>query len=84
MDKHYTSSLFLAQLLYQETNPGVQYEYSIPKGVSHPTDADSYSWIAEDFSECSATCGGGIRSVYAVESQCSWTFIFGILMLYGH
>jgi plasmid replication initiation protein len=38
----------------------VQYEYSIPKGVAHPIDADSYSWIAEDFSECSATCGGGI------------------------
>jgi hypothetical protein len=69
--QNYTSSLFLAQLLYQETNPGVQYEYSIPKGVSPSTDADSYSWIAEDFSECSATCGGGIRYVYIVESHCS-------------
>jgi len=68
VEKYHTSSLFLVQLLYQETNPGVQYEYSIPKGVSHPIDADSYSWIAEDFSECSATCGGGIRSVYTVES----------------
>ena len=71
MDKHYTSSLFPVQLLYQETNLGVQYEYSIPKGVAHSIDADSYSWIAEDFSECGATCGGGIRSVYTVESQCS-------------
>ncbi|XP_023705293.1 papilin isoform X5 [Cryptotermes secundus] len=52
-------------LLYQETNPGVQYEYSIPKGVAQQTDPDSYSWIFEDFSECSATCGGGyqIRNV---------------------
>ncbi|XP_069673465.1 papilin isoform X4 [Periplaneta americana] len=52
-------------LLYQETNPGVQYEYSIPKGVSQQTDPDSYAWIAEDFTQCSATCGGGyqIRNV---------------------
>jgi hypothetical protein len=71
VEKHYTSCLFPTQLLYQETNPGVQYEYSIPKGVAHPTDADSYSWIAEDFSECSATCGGGITAVYTVQSPCS-------------
>jgi hypothetical protein len=51
--------MFSTQLLYQETNPGVQYEYSIPKGVAQQTDPDSYSWIFEDFSECSATCGGG-------------------------
>ncbi|XP_021914572.1 papilin-like [Zootermopsis nevadensis] len=50
-------------LLYQETNPGVQYEYSIPKGVAQQTDPDSYSWIFGDFSECSATCGGGIKCV---------------------
>ncbi|KAF3430423.1 hypothetical protein E2986_10746, partial [Frieseomelitta varia] len=40
-------------------NVGVHYEYSVPKRVSSHTDADSYTWITDEFSSCSATCGGG-------------------------
>ncbi|CAG2056470.1 unnamed protein product [Timema podura] len=49
------------EMLYQETNPGVEYQYSIPKGIAQQTDPDSYSWIYDDFSTCSATCGGGYQ-----------------------
>lgn len=31
----------------------------MPKRVSQQTDADSYTWITDEFSSCSATCGGG-------------------------
>ena len=58
----------ILQLLYQEANPGVQYEYSIPKGISQQTDPDSYSWISSEFSVCSATCGGGKN---AIDYRCS-------------
>ncbi|XP_071454258.1 papilin isoform X2 [Hetaerina americana] len=57
-----TSEAIYIVLLYQETNPGVQYEYSIPKGVSQQTDPDSYIWVAGEFTPCSATCGGGITT----------------------
>ncbi|XP_046402802.1 LOW QUALITY PROTEIN: papilin [Ischnura elegans] len=56
-----TEAIYIV-LLYQETNPGIQYEYSIPKGVSQQTDPDSYTWVAGDFSQCSATCGGGVMT----------------------
>jgi hypothetical protein len=47
----------------------VQYEYSIPKGVAQQTDPDSYSWISEDFSECSAICGGGNKSISIINNN---------------
>lgn len=50
---------FFKKLLYQDHNVGVQYEYSIPKKFSPQGDPDSYTWTADEFSECSATCGGG-------------------------
>ncbi|XP_075221688.1 proteoglycan-like sulfated glycoprotein papilin isoform X2 [Lycorma delicatula] len=53
-------SLYIV-LLYQETNPGVEYEYSIPKGRVQETDPDSYVWVSGDFGPCSATCGGGTQ-----------------------
>lgn len=31
----------------------------MPKRVSQQTDADSYTWITDEFSSCSVTCGGG-------------------------
>ena len=48
----------MIQLLYQEPNPGIEYEYSFPKDVSLPQ-GDSYNWIYGSWSDCSATCGGG-------------------------
>nr|CAD7426582.1 unnamed protein product [Timema monikensis] len=56
-----TSEPIYVVMLYQETNPGVEYQYSIPKGIAQQTDPDSYSWIYDDFSTCSATCGGGYQ-----------------------
>ncbi|XP_063221793.1 papilin isoform X2 [Bacillus rossius redtenbacheri] len=53
-----TEAIFVV-LLYQETNPGIQYQYSISKGISQQTDPDSYAWIFDDFTPCSTTCGGG-------------------------
>ncbi|XP_011689368.1 PREDICTED: papilin isoform X5 [Wasmannia auropunctata] len=49
-------------LLYQDRNVGVHYEYSIPKKFSVRTDPDSYTWITDEFSSCSVSCGGGYQS----------------------
>ncbi|XP_014217269.1 papilin isoform X2 [Copidosoma floridanum] len=49
-------------LLYQDHNVGVHYEYSIPKKFSQQSDPDSYTWITDEFSPCSTTCGGGFKS----------------------
>ncbi|XP_046998769.1 papilin isoform X1 [Schistocerca americana] len=58
-------------LLYQGTNPGIHYEYSIPKGVSQPTDPDTYTWIPGEFSDCTVTCGGGfqVRNVSCIRRK---------------
>ncbi|XP_070527125.1 papilin isoform X2 [Cardiocondyla obscurior] len=49
-------------LLYQDRNVGVHYEYSIPKKFSPHTDPDSYTWVIDEFSSCSVSCGGGYQS----------------------
>lgn len=51
------------QLLYQEPNPGIEYEYSFPKDVSLPQ-GDSYNWIYGSWSDCTATCGGGRHIIF--------------------
>ncbi|KAK4313128.1 hypothetical protein Pmani_015500 [Petrolisthes manimaculis] len=45
-------------LLYQETNLGISYEYSVPKEVTQ-AEAETYDWIFGTYSECSVECGGG-------------------------
>ncbi|XP_072747679.1 papilin isoform X3 [Anoplolepis gracilipes] len=49
-------------LLYQDRNVGVHYEYSIPRKFSSRTDPDSYTWVTDQFSSCSVSCGGGYQS----------------------
>lgn len=55
---------FRQQLLYQDRNVGVHYEYSIPKKFSQQADPDSYTWVTDEFSECSSTCGGGTSNIF--------------------
>ncbi|XP_008201118.2 A disintegrin and metalloproteinase with thrombospondin motifs 7 isoform X1 [Tribolium castaneum] len=40
-------------------NPGVEYKYSISKRET--TQQLKYTWIMGDWSQCSATCGGGVQ-----------------------
>ncbi|XP_069951755.1 papilin isoform X1 [Cherax quadricarinatus] len=52
-----TEPLFIV-LLYQESNPGITYEYSVPKEVTQ-AEAEIYDWIFGTYGECSVECGGG-------------------------
>ncbi|KAF9807223.1 hypothetical protein SFRURICE_008616 [Spodoptera frugiperda] len=55
-----TEPLYLS-LLLQDENVGIKYEYSIPNNSTPPTDKQ-YNWVHEEFTPCSATCGGGYQT----------------------
>nr|XP_046466549.1 papilin isoform X8 [Neodiprion pinetum] len=57
-----TNQTIYIVLLKQGKNVGVDYEYSISKRFSNSSDAESYTWVEEEFSDCSSTCGGGFQS----------------------
>ncbi|KAL6468877.1 hypothetical protein MHYP_G00224010 [Metynnis hypsauchen] len=61
------------QLLFQETNPGVRYEYTISRESLQEsingTPATDFQWKHGAWTECSATCGTGVKRqiVHCVE-----------------
>ncbi|XP_044730136.1 papilin isoform X2 [Chrysoperla carnea] len=65
-----TEALYIV-LLLSDVNVGVKYEYSIPKDISSSPISDTYNWIFDSYSDCSASCGGGTQSrrVYCVSRQ---------------
>uniref|UniRef100_A0AAZ3QHQ3 ADAM metallopeptidase with thrombospondin type 1 motif 7 n=1 Tax=Oncorhynchus tshawytscha TaxID=74940 RepID=A0AAZ3QHQ3_ONCTS len=58
------------QLLFQETNPGVRYEYTIHRETLLDSDNDvpipGFFWKYGSWTECSATCGTGKTSIMVV------------------
>uniref|UniRef100_I3M367 Papilin, proteoglycan like sulfated glycoprotein n=1 Tax=Ictidomys tridecemlineatus TaxID=43179 RepID=I3M367_ICTTR len=54
-----TSEPLVIELLSQEPNPGVRYEYHLPLGSPQP---GVFSWSHGSWSDCSAQCGGGHQS----------------------
>lgn len=57
------------QLLFQETNPGVRYEYTISQNISEENGASVFFWKHGSWTECSVTCGRGVQRqiVHCVE-----------------
>uniref|UniRef100_A0A3Q2QRS3 ADAM metallopeptidase with thrombospondin type 1 motif 7 n=1 Tax=Fundulus heteroclitus TaxID=8078 RepID=A0A3Q2QRS3_FUNHE len=59
------------QLLFQEPNPGVRYEYTVSQNSSEDDKipGHAYFWKYGTWTECSVTCGRGVQrqTVYCVE-----------------
>nr|XP_035924580.1 A disintegrin and metalloproteinase with thrombospondin motifs 7 [Halichoerus grypus] len=61
------------QLLFQESNPGVRYEYTIHREADGPgpVEPPEFSWSYGPWTQCTVTCGTGMQrqSVHCTERQ---------------
>uniref|UniRef100_A0A8C0GJR4 ADAM metallopeptidase with thrombospondin type 1 motif 7 n=1 Tax=Chelonoidis abingdonii TaxID=106734 RepID=A0A8C0GJR4_CHEAB len=61
------------QLLFQETNPGVRYQYTIRREPEHDNEIQpaEFSWRYGSWTKCTATCGAGVQRqiVHCVEKM---------------
>lgn len=61
------------QLLFQERNPGVRYEYTIQREADGPGQVEppKFSWSYGPWTQCTVTCGTGVQrqSVHCTERQ---------------
>lgn len=67
----------MLQLLFQEANPGVRYEYTISQNVSEKnnTPLSVFYWKYGSWTECSVTCGTGKRNSFAIHK---WANVRGV------
>ena len=49
-------------MLFQDRNVGVDYEYSLPTNIQPGYETETYAWTFDQFTTCSATCGGGTNT----------------------
>ncbi|XP_071091239.1 A disintegrin and metalloproteinase with thrombospondin motifs 12-like [Haliotis cracherodii] len=58
-------------LLLQTTNPGVVYEYTVPKENATDNRSPEFRWEFSDWSHCTVSCGGGTKrsQVVCVEKE---------------
>ncbi|XP_041031299.1 A disintegrin and metalloproteinase with thrombospondin motifs 7 [Carcharodon carcharias] len=51
------------QLLFQEANPGVRFEYTVRRDLDHENEIQppEFFWRYGLWTECTATCGGGVQ-----------------------
>lgn len=60
LDYYNIKNTLLFQVLLQEPNRGVEYEYNVPvERTTSGDDEQQFLWDLGDWSECSATCAGG-------------------------
>ncbi|XP_040596252.1 A disintegrin and metalloproteinase with thrombospondin motifs 7 isoform X2 [Mesocricetus auratus] len=66
-----TSEPVWIQLLFQESNPGVHYEYTIHRDSHDEVRPPEFSWHYGPWSKCTVTCGTGVQrqSLYCMERQ---------------
>uniref|UniRef100_U3JHF9 ADAM metallopeptidase with thrombospondin type 1 motif 12 n=1 Tax=Ficedula albicollis TaxID=59894 RepID=U3JHF9_FICAL len=66
-----TNESIWIQLLFQETNPGIEYEYTVRKEESAENEIGEpeFFWQYGEWTACSVTCGRGVQRQIA---HCEW------------